>query len=145
MFYTGIVYIHVVSAILSIGPFFVLFPILKKMEKTSDMVAFEAYLQSFQAGVTVVKNAGHILILFGLIAVWLGPWQLMTPWVFTTLVMLIVSVVYLARAFKPTIKKFATSEFEQFKFVKKLRQGVVAYTILLLIMLWLMVAKPMLW
>lgn len=145
MFYSLVIYIHIVSAILSIGPFFVLFPLLRKMENTTNMIAFEAYLESFQTGVNVVKNAGHSLVLFGLIAVWIGPWTIMTSWIFITLVMLILSVVYLARAFKPTIKKFGTPEFEQIKFVEKLRQGVVIYTVLLLIMLWLMVVKPTLY
>ncbi|MBQ0140552.1 MAG: hypothetical protein KBT36_14810 [Kurthia sp.] len=145
MLYSTVIYIHVISAILSIGPFFVLFPILNKMKKTESMDAFAAYVSAFQLGVTVVKHAGHLLVIFGLLAVWLGPWQLMTPWVLTTLIMLLASVVYLARAFKPTIKKFGIEKFEKIQFVNKLRQGVVVYTFLLLVMLWLMVVKPNLW
>lgn len=145
MIYSSIIYIHVISAILSIGPFFVLLPILRKMGKTSNMDAFEAYVNAFQAGITVVKHAGHVLIVFGLVAVWIGPWKLMTPWIFTTILLLVVSVVYLARAFKPTIRTFGTPQFNQSIFLKKLRKAVWIYTILLLIMLWLMVAKPLLW
>lgn len=145
MLYSTVIYIHVISAILSIGPFFVLFPILHKMKNTENMDAFAAYVHAFQAGVTVVKHAGHLLVTFGLLAVWIGPWELMTPWILTTLIMLLVSVIYLARAFKPTIKKFGTESFNQVLFVKKLRQGVTIYTFLLLVMLWLMVVKPNLW
>lgn len=145
MLYSFVLYIHIISAIVSIGPFFVLFPILHKMKRTENMDAFGAYVQSFQAGVTAVKHAGHLLVSFGLIAVWLGPWELMTSWIFTTLILLVVSVVYLARAFKPTIKTFGTKDFNKVSFVKKLEQGVIVYVVLLLIMLWLMVAKPTIW
>ncbi|GEK32890.1 hypothetical protein [Kurthia sibirica] len=145
MLYSTIIYIHVISAIISIGPFFVLFPILRKMEKTSNMDAFGAYVNAFQAGITVVKHAGHVLVVFGVFAVWFGPWQFQTSWVLTTIVLLVISVVYLARAFKPTIRTFGTSKFQQSSFVKKLRLAVWIYTVLLLIMLWLMVVKPNLW
>ena len=37
--YTFIIFIHVISAILSIGPFFVLFPLLNRMKgKNKEMV-----------------------------------------------------------------------------------------------------------
>ncbi|HZG11437.1 hypothetical protein D6T70_05370 [Kurthia gibsonii] len=145
MLYLTIIYIHVLSAILSIGPFFVLFPVLKKMEKTSNMDMFRAYAHAFQSGITVVKHAGHVLIVFGLLAMWLGPYNWDTPWILTTMILLVASVVYLARAFKPTMRTLDTPQFRQQKFVRNLRRGAIIYTILLCIMLWLMVTKPILW
>lgn len=145
MLYSLIIYIHVISAILSIGPFFILLPILKKMSKTNNMVEFGAFVQAFQAGVTTVKHAGHLLVTFGLLAAWFGPWSLTTSWILVTLILLVLSVVYLANAFKPTIRTLGTEKFDQIKFVNKLKQGVYVYLFLLLVMLWLMVDKPTLW
>ena len=62
-----------------------------------------------------------------------------------TIILLISSVIYLARAFKPTLRTFGTAAFNQQRFVQKLRKAVWIYVVLLFIMLWLMVTKPMFW
>ncbi len=62
-----------------------------------------------------------------------------------TIALMVGSIVFLARAFKPTLKTFGTTEFNKGTFIAKLRKSTIIYIFLLLIMLWLMVAKPILW
>ena len=145
MLYDIVVYLHIIGAILSIGPFFVLFPLMNRMQRTQDMRVLQGYVEAFHLAVQVVKHAGHFLVVFGILAAMIGGYRWSTPWIVVTFVLLMSSVVYLARAFKPTLRTFGTAQFEQSTFVARLRQAVWIYVILLLIMLWLMVAKPMFW
>ncbi|MBK3495564.1 hypothetical protein JFL43_12005 [Viridibacillus sp. YIM B01967] len=145
MTYSIIVFIHVISAILSIGPFFVLLPMLKKMRNTQNHHALEAYVATFSMAIRIVKHAGHVLVTSGLLAMWLGGWNLMTSWIVMTFAVMISSIFFLASAFKPTIRTFNTPEFNQQLFINKLVKSVWIYILLLLIMLWFMVAKPTLW
>lgn len=145
MIYDIVVYLHIIGAILSIGPFFVLLPLLNRMKRVQDVRVLEGYVEAFQLAIQVVKHAGHFLVVFGILAAIVGGYPWTTPWIVVTLLLLMSSVVYLARAFKPTLRTFKTAQFEQHTFVKKLRKAVYIYVVLLLIMLWLMVAKPMFW
>lgn len=54
-------------------------------------------------------------------------------------------IVFLARAFKPTLRTYNTPAYNQQQFVSLLQRKTWMYILLLLIMLWLMVAKPILW
>lgn len=137
-------YIHILSAIVSIGPLVSLFPILKKMEK-ADSVELGGYVQSFKASITVVKHAGHVLVLSGAILIGITSWKWTTSWVVLTIGIMVASIVFLARAFKPTLSTYNTPEFQKEFFIKKLRSATMKYILLLLIMLALMVAKPNLW
>lgn len=145
MFYNLIVYFHVIGAILSIGPFFVLFPLLKRMQREQNMAVLKGHVEAFSLAIQVVKHAGHFLVGFGILAVFVGGYPWTTPWIFITIVLLVSSVIYLARAFKPTLRTFGTAQFNQRQFVRKLRQAVWIYVALLCVMLWLMVTKPMFW
>ena len=135
---------HVLSAMLSIGPLFVLLPLLQKM-RTADEEEMGAYVATFQSTVTVVKHAGHIIVPSGILLIWLGGWSWTTSWVVLTIVMMVGSIVFLARAFKPTIRTFRTNAYDQAFFVRTLHNATWKYVLLLLIMLWLMVVKPVLW
>lgn len=145
MLHTIVVYLHIIGAILSIGPFFVLFPLLTKMAREQDLRVLQGYVEAFRLAVQVVKHAGHFLIVFGILAAITGGYSWTTPWIVVTFVMLMSAVVYLARAFKPTLRTFGTPQFVQHAFVRALRKAVLIYVVLLLIMLWLMVAKPLFW
>lgn len=145
MFYNIVVYLHIIGAILSIGPFFVLFPLMKRMAHEHDMHIFQGYVEAFRLATQVVKHAGHFLVVFGIIAAIVGGYPWSTPWIVVTFILLMSSVVYLAKAFKPTLRTFGTAQFDQYSFVKKLRKAVWIYVVLLMMMLWLMVAKPMFW
>lgn len=142
--YLILLYIHIVSAILSIGPLFVLLPLLKRMQ-TASYEQMTSYLVTFQISIALVKHAGHVVVPSGMLLVWLGGYSWLTSWVVLTFAVMIGSVFFLARAFKPTIRTFATPHYNQAIFVQKLTRAVWLYILLLLIMLWLMVAKPILW
>ena len=142
--YMLLLYSHILSAILSIGPLFVLLPIVKKM-RTAQFEEMPPYIGTFQATITIVKHAGHVLVGSGIVLMWQGGYPWTTSWVVLTVLVMLGSIVFLARAFKPTIRTFHTPEFNQAQFTAQLYRKTWMYIILLLIMLWLMVAKPMLW
>lgn len=142
--YMLLLYTHILSAILSIGPLFVLLPIVKKM-RTAQFEEMPPYIGTFQATITIVKHAGHVLVGSGIVLIWQGGYPWTTSWVVLTVLVMLGSIVFLARAFKPTIRTFHTPEFNQAQFTAQLYRKTWMYIILLLIMLWLMVAKPMLW
>lgn len=137
-------YIHIVSAVASIGPLVSLFPILKRMEKAENG-ELDGYVQSFKMSITTVKHAGHVLVISGAILIGVSHWKWTTSWVVLTIGIMVASIVFLARAFKPTLSTYNTPEFQKEFFIKKLRSATIKYILLLFIMLWLMVAKPMLW
>lgn len=142
--YTFIIFIHVISAVLSIGPFFVLFPLLNRMKgKSEEMI--DTSLEVFQAAIRLVKHAGHVLVGSGILLVWQGNWSWTTSWVVMTIVVMVSSIVFLARAFKPNIRGFRTGTINLDTLIKKLKSNVWKYILLLLLMLWFMVAKPNLW
>lgn len=142
--YTFIIFTHVLSAILSIGPFFVLFPVLNRM-KLQNSEALDSHLEVFQAAIRIVKHAGHVLVVSGILLMWQGNWPWTTSWVIMTIVVMVSSIVFLARAFKPNIRLYRNEMMDLDTLVIKLRRSVWMYIFLLLIMLWFMVAKPSLW
>ncbi len=144
MIYTIFLYIHILSAVVSIGPLFALLPTLHKMEQAEES-QLGGFVQSFQSAVTVVKHAGHVLVISGIVLIMLSGWTWTTSWVVLTIAVMVGSIIFLARAFKPTIQTFGTANFNKESFIKKLRKSTWQYIFLLLIMLWFMVAKPVLW
>ncbi|KAB2331129.1 hypothetical protein F7731_18795 [Cytobacillus depressus] len=142
--YRFILYIHVGSAVLSIGPFVVLIPIAKKLLGADTQVQ-QAYLDIFRSTVRLVKHAGHVLVGSGALLIAMGHWTWKTSWIIATLAIMFGSVFFLARAFTPTMRKFQQHDQDQSKLVQKLSLSTWLYLILLLIMLWLMVVKPVLW
>ncbi|WP_144509552.1 DUF2269 family protein [Bacillus sp. FJAT-22090] len=142
--YSFIIFIHVISAILSIGPFFVLFPLLNRM-KGQNREVLDSYLDVFQAAIRIVKHAGHVLVVSGILLMWQGNWPWSTSWVIMTIVVMISSIVFLARAFKPNIRSFRAEAINLDTLIQKLHRSVWLYILLLLVMLWFMVAKPHLW
>ncbi|WP_342470603.1 hypothetical protein [Ureibacillus sp. FSL K6-3587] len=144
LLHTVFLYIHILSAVISIGPLVTLIPITKKME-TADEKEMVGFVKSFQLAITVVKHAGHILVLSGAILVMISGWTWRDSWIVLTLAIMFLSIVFLARAFKPTLNTFGTNAFKKEEFISKLRKATWKYIFLLLIMLWLMVSKPMFW
>ncbi|QBK24678.1 DUF2269 family protein [Ureibacillus thermophilus] len=144
LLHTVFLYIHILSAVISIGPLVTLIPITKKME-TADEKEMVGFVKSFQLAITVVKHAGHILVVSGAILVMISGWTWKDSWIVLTLAIMFLSIVFLARAFKPTLNTFGTNAFKKEEFISKLRKATWKYIFLLLIMLWLMVSKPMFW
>jgi hypothetical protein len=142
--YQVILFLHIFSAVLSIGPFFVLVPMIPKM-RVADQRGLLAYLSLFKSTVRLVKHAGHVLVTTGVLLVWKSAWTWSTSWVVMTIAVMVSSVFFLARAFSPAICKFHAQKISQDELISKLHRSVWIYIALLMIMLWFMVAKPVLW
>ncbi|MDP4170351.1 MAG: DUF2269 family protein [Bacillota bacterium] len=139
-----ILYLHITSVILSIGPFFILVPVSGKLRKAGADEQ-KAYLDVFRFAVRLAKHAGHLLVVTGILLVTFSSWTWKTPWIDMTILIMVSSLFFLARAFSPTMRKFNESDNDKEKLVRKLTRSVWIYIVLLMAMLWFMVAKPMLW
>lgn len=142
--YTIILYANMLSAVLSIGPFFVLLPLVKRM-KTAVGNALVSYVTTFKSSTRLVKHAGHVLVATGILLIWQGPWEWGTSWILCTLAVMVASIFFLARAFTPTLRKFGDEKFNHLQLVKKLNRSLWIYIFLLVLMLWFMVDKPVFW
>jgi hypothetical protein len=144
LFYRFIIYLHVLSVVASIGPFFILFPMIKKLRVASGSEV-TPYLDTFRFTVRLSKHAGHVLVGSGVLLVVLGPWTWSTPWIIMTLFIMFCSLFFLARAFSPTLRKIDDAQEDREPLIAKLKRTIWTYLILLLAMLWFMVVKPNLW
>ncbi|MET3288914.1 DUF2269 family protein [Brevibacillus fluminis] len=143
--YRWIVFLHILSAMLSIGPFFVFFPFFKKvarMEKNELAV----FIGLFRFCVQLSKHAGHVLVTTGVLLIWLGGWDFRTSWILLTLIVLVGSLYFFARAFSPILRALTDAEpAERPAHVKRLKRALYGYLFLVLLMLGLMVVKPSFW
>lgn len=139
-----LLYIHILSAIASIGPFFIFIPVVKKL-RTAEGEGQQAYLDTFRAAIFLAKHSGHVLVLSGVSLIYAGFWSWGTSWIVMTLVILVSSLLFLARAFSPKIRAFSDPEVDKAQLVRALSRSVWIYLVLLMTMLAFMVVKPNLW
>lgn len=142
--YGAIVYLHVISAVLSIGPLFILMPIIKRLRGVETIVE-EVYLTVVNVIIRLVMHAGHVLVYTGVLLLIFGPWPWYTSWVIMTLAVMLLSGVFLAKGFTVVLRRFKNPNADKNKILDRLNTTSWIYIVLLLIMLWLMVQKPMLW
>jgi uncharacterized membrane protein len=145
--YAFLLYLHILSAMLALGPFFILIPLMKKMQ-AADFQELQHHLDSFHSAVRLSKHSGHVLVGSGVLLAWLRSWPWSTPWIVATVAILFSSLFFIARAFSPTIRKLRSADLTaegREPYLRKLFRSLYLYIALLLIMLWLMVAKPTLW
>lgn len=142
--YQLLLYLHVCSVVVSIGPFFVLIPYLPKMKAaTEEQLAF--YLDSFRFVIRLSKHAGHVLVATGILLVWLGGWKWSTCWILLTIIILVGALSFFARAFSPTIRKLTEPNHDRTALVQKLSRSLCLYILLMLVMMWSMITKPNFW
>jgi len=139
--YRILVFLHVLSAVVSIGPFFILLPISNKL-KVAKVAEINPYLDTFRFVVRLPKHSGHVLVGSGVLLIILGPWTWGTPWIIMTLFIMFCSIFFLARAFSPKLQLFHEEGQNREGLVAKLKRTVWIYIVLLLAMLWFMVTKP---
>ncbi len=142
--YVAIIFIHVLSAVVSIGPLFVLFSLINKMHHSNDHTD-KAYISIFRSIVRLIKHAGHVLVGSGILLVIMGPWSWKTPWIISTIALMVISIFFLARAFSPKLKKLEELNSDKQLLLKQLKTSTWTYIGLLALMLALMVIKPTLW
>ena len=145
MLYSILLYLHIFSVIPSLGPFFILFPLVRKL-RTASNDELKIYLPTFKLAIRLSKHSGHILVTTGVLMMWIGGISWLTSWVLITIFILVSSLYFIARAFSPTLRKLAVPEhtYRQ-ELVNKLRFNVWLYVVLMMIMLWFMVNKPTFW
>ncbi|WP_432352388.1 hypothetical protein [Sporosarcina sp. A2] len=143
-FYTGIVFLHVLSAVGSVGPLFLLFPIISRIQKGSS-VEQTTLLSLFKWTTRFVMHAGHVLVVSGVILILIGPWPWYTSWVIVTLGLMMLSIVFLASGFSTVLNRFPKEPENRDILLKKLKNTSWRYIGLLVIMLYLMVVKPSFW
>lgn len=142
--YGILVYSHIVSAVLSIGPLFILMPIIRRLRGV-DAAIEQAYLSVIKIIIRIVMHAGHVLVFSGVLLLILGPWPWYTSWVIMTLAVLLLSAVFLSRGFTLVLRKFHDAGVDKNVMLSRLNRTSWTYIGLMLIMLWLMVQKPMIW
>ena len=142
--YLALIFIHVSSAVVSIGPLFVLFSVINKM-RHADSSTEGTYISFFFTGRWPVRRRGDVLVGSGVLLVFLGPWDWLTPWIVMTIALMVISIFFLARAFSPTLIKFEDPTVNKQLLVNQLHKSTWIYIILLGMMLALMVIKPDLW
>jgi hypothetical protein len=116
-----------------------------KRLRTAGETEMNAHLGTFRFIVRLAKHSGHVLVVSGILMVLSGPWTWGTPWLLTTLIILFCSLLFLARAFSPTLRKFNEEGHDKEALAKKLYKAVWIYILLLMVMLWFMVVKPYMW
>lgn len=144
MLYKMIVFIHVVSAVAAIGPLFSIFPILARIEKAKDR-DIKGLIEGLRGVVRAVSLGGHVLIISGIVLLWMSGWSWKTSWILATIILLIVSLFFLAKAFKPAWRIAESEHFQKGAFIAVMKRATILYIIIMLMMLWLMVVKPQLW
>jgi hypothetical protein len=134
-------YVHIISVILTIGPYFVLLPLLAKL-RTEPFKGLPAYLGSFRFTVRLTKHAGHVLVTTGVLLMWAGGYSWKTPWILATVVVLFASLFFLAKAFSPLLRKLKEPHDNRMELVGRLRRALFIYLFVTLLMMWFMVTKP---
>lgn len=86
-----------------------------------------------------------MLVITVILLWWLGGFSLFTSWILIPVVILFSGLFFLARAFSPVIESLEKGEINKDAGVKKLRRSLYGYLIILLISMWFMIAKPVLW
>ena len=143
-YYGAIVFAHVVSAVISVGPLFILLPLIRRL-RTAKAEAEDIYLAFIRVIIRLVMHSGHVLVVTGILLILFGPWPWHTSWVILTLGVMLLSAFFLATGFSSVLKKFHESGMDREAIVNKLQRTAWIYIGLLLVMLWLMVQKPAVW
>ena len=142
--YSIVVFMHVVSAVLAIGPLFILMPIIKRLSDVETKIE-AAYLTVINVIIRIVMHAGHALVVTGTVLIILGPWPWHTSWVVMTVIVMGVSALFLATGFTRVLRVFNAPRVRKRDSLKRLNRTSWLYIGLMLIMLWLMVQKPSFW
>ncbi|WP_307546332.1 MULTISPECIES: DUF2269 family protein [unclassified Paenibacillus] len=142
--YVLLLYIHIFSVVLSIGPYFILFPLLASI-RNAPFEQLPNYLEPFRITVRLTKHAGHVLVATGILLTWLTAWTWKTSWIIVTVLIMVASLYFIARAFSPLLRKLKAPHENRDFLVNKLHKALIWYVIITLSMMWFMVAKPTLW
>ena len=144
MIYKIALFLHILSAVVATGPLFAIFPMLKRMEKIEESLE-QGMIEGLRGAIRAVSLAGHFIVPTGIILLLFGGWSWKTSWVLATFIMLVASLLFLAKAFKPAWHLAGATHFDKQLFIRTMRSATTKYILIMIVMLWLMVAKPQLW
>ena len=145
MLYKFALFIHILNAIVTIGPLFAIFVFLQRMKSLNDMQQIQGAIEGIRAMIRTVEIGGHFIVPTGLILVLVGDWAWSTSWIVITLIILTICLIILAKAFKPATRLIGTPAFSKEIFISKMYKSTFVYLLIMLIFLWLMVVKPSFW
>ena len=144
MIYKIALFLHVLSAVVATGPLFAIFPMLKRMEKVEGALE-QGMIEGLRGAVRAVSLAGHFIVPTGIILLLFSGWSWNTSWVLATIIMLLASLLFLAKAFKPAWYLAEAANFDKRLFIRTMRNATIKYILIMIAMLWFMIAKPQLW
>lgn len=144
MIYNIALFLHVLSAVVAIGPLFAIFPMLERMENVEGILE-QGMIEGLRGAVRAVSLAGHVVVPTGLILLLFGGWSWKTSWVLATIIILIASLLFLAKAFKPAWRITEAAHFNKQLFIRTMRSATIKYIFIMIVILWFMIAKPQLW
>lgn len=144
LYYGAVVFAHVVSAVISVGPLFLLLPLIRRLRAAKGETE-DIYLAFIRVIIRLVMHAGHVLVVTGVLLILFGPWPWYSSWVILTLGIMLLSAFFLATGFSSVLKKFHEAGTDRQSTLDKLHRTAWLYIGLLMIMLWLMVQKPSIW
>lgn len=142
--YSLLEYMHVLGVIFSVGPYAVFFYLMRVMKQADHGQPTERYAL-LRYVVWLSKHAGHVLVVSGFLLWWLGGYALLTSWILIPVAILFAGLFFMARAFTPVIQALEEGRGDREAALKKLRRSLYAYLLILLVSLWFMIAKPVLW
>ncbi|MGC5327487.1 hypothetical protein ACPW7N_18750, partial [Brevibacillus sp. SYSU BS000544] len=94
----------------------------------------------------VIKHAGHVLITSGVLQIWVGGWSVFTPWILSSLVIILGALFFIARAFTPIINALLESGDTDIQpLIFRLARASFLYALIMIFVGYLMLAKPSLW
>ena len=144
MIYKIALFLHILSAVVATGPLFAIFPMLKRMEKVEGALE-QGIIEGVRSAVRAVSLAGHFIVPTGVILLLFSGWSWRTSWVLATIILLVASLLFLAKAFKPAWRIAEAEHFDKRLFIRTMRSATIKYILIMIVMLWLMVGKPQLW
>ncbi len=103
--YKLLLYLHILSAIISIGPFFASIPLVSKL-RGAEIIEQNAYVVIFRYAIRLAKHAGHVLVATGVLLVYVGSWSWKSSWIVITVLILLGSLFFLLAHFLPSCGSF---------------------------------------
>lgn len=143
-FYRFLLYLHIISAVIAIGPLFALMPIIRRLQGAAKSVE-QAYIQVLKSIIRIIMHAGHVLVVTGALLMIVGSWPWSTSWVIMTFIVLAISAIFLATGFSRVLHQIKDDNIVKKELIAKLYRTSWIYVMLMLLLLWLMVMKPTLW
>lgn len=142
--YKTFIFLHIVSAILATGPLFMIFPLLHYAER-ERIAQSDAIIVPIQKAVWVVMHGGHLVVTTGVLLILFGPYPWHTSWVVLTVLVMLLCSFFLATAYSKQWKAFEREHWTNKQLWSNVRRVTWIYIGIMLMMLWLMVTKPVLW